>query len=242
MMTLEELRTEVDASTGEFLQDLEVTPGGAHVLVVTYVVDYPLVFATADMSEVGYYNSSVRTSLVEIRPDGPDGQVLTGTPSGIIDAFAIGENRKVWVSYEGVAEPGLEMVGLAWAPDGGRVYTVSNLWNGQPRLRVLVPPPVQTAITADLSTWPVLVRRPLTIAGRLGSEDNTRPGAQRLRVIRQDRRGLVHLPDLTTATDGTFSLIDRPRTTGETVYTFQFEGTDILLPTQQTVSLVVAKR
>jgi hypothetical protein len=229
-------------ATGAFLQDLEVTPDGAHVLVVTYDVDYPLVLSAADLSQVGYYNSSVRTSLVEIRPDGPDGQVLTATPSGVLDAFAIGENRKVWISYDGVAEPGLEVRGLAWAPDGRRVYTVSNLWSGQPHLRVLVPPPVQTAISAEPVTFPVLVRRPLAIAGRLSTEDNTRPGMRTLHVTRQDRRGLVTLPDLTTADDGTFRLNDRPRTTGETVYTLQFDGTDILLPTQYTISLTVAKR
>lgn len=217
-----------------------MTPDGANVLVVTHDRDYPIVFSVADMSEVGYYNSSVDTTLIAIRPDGA---VVTGTPTGILDAFAIGGTPKVWTSYDGLGEPGLEVHDLAWAPDGRRVYTVSDDWSIiQPVLRVLVPPPLQTSITADLLTWPVLVRQPMTIAGRLHPEDNTQPGAQTLRVTRQDRKGTVALPDLQTAADGTFRLTDRPRTTGETTYTFQFDGTDVLLPTQYAVTVAVAKR
>jgi hypothetical protein len=132
--------------------------------------------------------------------------------------------------------------GLAWAPDGRRVYTVSDDFSiGQPLLRVLVPPPLQTSIAADLLTWPVLVRQPMTIAGRLSPEDNTQPGVQAMHVTRQDRKGTVTLPDLKTAADGTFSLTDRPRTSGDTTYTFQFAGTDTLLPTQYAVTIPVAR-
>src|ERR687896_2519695 len=74
--------------------------------------------------------------------------------------------------------------------------------------------------------WPG--RRTAGGCTRWGTEDNTRPGAQALQVTRQDRRGLVTLPDLTTDPDGTFGLVDRPRTTGETVYTLRFGGTDSL--------------
>jgi hypothetical protein len=232
------VRASTDA-LGGFLRDLEVTPDGANVLVVTHEPDYPLVLSTADLSQVGYYDSSVGTTLVAVRPDGA---VVTGTPAGILDAFAIGENRKVWTSYDGLAEPGREVQGLAWAPNGRRVYTVSDDFSIiQPVLRVLAPPPLQTSIAADLLTWPVLVRQPMTIAGQLSIEDNTRPGVQTLHVTRQDRKGTVTLPDLATAADGTFSLTDRPRTSGDTTYTFQFGGTDALLPTQYAVTFPVAK-
>jgi DNA-binding beta-propeller fold protein YncE len=232
------VRASTDA-LGGFLRDLEVTPDGTGVLVVTHEPDYPLVLSVADMSQVGYYDGSVGTTLVAVRPDGA---VVTGTPAGILDAFAVGENRKVWTSYDGLAEPGLEVQGLAWAPNGGRVYTVSDDFSvGQPVLRVLVPPPLNTSIAAELLTWPVLVRQPMTIAGRLSIEDNTQPGVQTLHVTRQDRKGTVTLPDLKTAADGTFSLTDRPRTAGDTAYAFQFGGTDTLLPTQYAVTVPVAK-
>jgi DNA-binding beta-propeller fold protein YncE len=84
------VRGSTDAA-GAFLRDLQVTPDGANVLVVTHDRDYPIVFSVADMSEVGYYNSSVGTTLIAIRPDGA---VVTGTPTGILDAFAIGGPRR----------------------------------------------------------------------------------------------------------------------------------------------------
>jgi DNA-binding beta-propeller fold protein YncE len=232
------VRASTDA-LGGFLRDLEVTPDGADVLVIAHEPDYPLVFSVADMSQVGYYDSSVGTTLVAIRPDGA---VVTGTPTGILDAFSIGGTTKVWTSYDGLAAQGLEVQGLAWAPNGRRVYTVTDDFGGfQPLLRVLVPPPLQTSIAADLLTWPVLVRQPMTIVGRLIPEDNSRPGVQTLHVTRQDRKGTATLPDLTTSADGTFSLTDRPRTAGDTTYTFQFAGTDTLLPTQYAVTFPVAK-
>ena len=234
------VRASTDA-LGGFLRDLEVAPDGADVLVVTHEPDYPLVLSVADLSQVGYYDSSVGTTLVAVRPDGA---VVTGTPTGILDAFAIGEppTPKVWTSYDGLAEPGLEVQGLAWAPNGRRVYTVSDDFSaGQPLLRVLVPPPLLTSIAADLLTWPVLVRQPMTIAGRLSPEDNAQPGVQTIHVTRQDRKGTVTLPDLSTAADGTFSLTDRPRTSGDTTWTFQFDGTDTLLPTQYAVTVPVAR-
>jgi DNA-binding beta-propeller fold protein YncE len=80
------VRASTDA-LGGFLRDLEVTPDGANVLVVTHEPDYPLVLSVADLGQVGYYDSSVGTTLIAIRPDGA---VVTGTPTGILDAFAVG--------------------------------------------------------------------------------------------------------------------------------------------------------
>jgi DNA-binding beta-propeller fold protein YncE len=230
--------TRLDAGAG---QDLALTPDGTRVAVSTYNSWDTPVLSTADLSPVYAYDTPYLGESVAFAASG---QFAGGAADLAVNAYAIGENRKVWTFAENLGDSDLSVHALAWAPDGRRLYAVSSSsYNDRtPVLHVLAAPPVETFLSADLLTWPVRVRKPLTIEGRLTTEDNSLTGTRALQVTRQDRRGLVRLPDVTTGADGSYRLIDVPRTDGDTVYTIRFAGTEILLPTQYTYQFTVTRR
>jgi DNA-binding beta-propeller fold protein YncE len=228
--------TRLDAGLG---QDLALTPDGTRVAVSTYNSSDTPVLSTADLSPVDSYDTPYLSESVAFAANGQS----AGGASDLVVAYAVGENRKVWTFAENLGDSGLSVHALAWAPDGRRLYALSTSNDDRtPVLRVLAAPPVETFLSADLLTWPVRVRTPLTIEGRLTTEDNSVTGTRSLQVTRQDRRGLVRLPDVTTGTDGSYRLVDVPRTDGDTIYTIRFAGTEILLPTQYTYQLTVTRR
>jgi len=229
--------TPLDAGAGH---DLALTPDGTRVAVSTYNSWGTSMLSTADLSPVDSYDTPYLSQSVAYAANG---QFAGGAADLAVDAYAIGENRKVWTFAEDFGGSGLSVHALAWAPDGRRLYAVSTSDDARtPVLRVLAAPPIETFLSADLLTWPVRVRTPLTIEGRLTSEDNSLTGTRTLQVTRHDRRGLMRLPNVTTGPDGTYRLVDVPRTDGDTIYTIRFAGTEVLLPVQYTYQLSVTRR
>ncbi|WP_097866860.1 YncE family protein [Streptomyces sp. rh34] len=218
------------------LQDLSLTPDARQVVVSCAEPDMHQVFSTTDLSHQGQYAVDGNPVAVAVAPDGT---IATGTHAGggqpDVSLFTPGEEAafKNWdlpaTSDELYApEDTLRSAGLAWAPDGGRLFAVTEIGASHPTsvgLRVLDMPQVATSLTL---TAPATSPRnhDLTLTGRVVSPvplaaDST------VDVIRLDDPALgegTHIGTAPVAADGTFSFVDLPRAKGSVQYTAHYYG------------------
>jgi YVTN family beta-propeller protein len=218
-----------------------VTPDGSTIIAATpgeyQFTSKVAAYSTADMSEIVRYAAHGPVVSIAIAPDG---RIATSSSDWGLDMFVPGEIAPRWTVYQNFT-PGLDPAprGLAVGGDG-RLYLASN-FGGSTALTVLDPTPVETSFIFDNVPFPIRVGRSVTFQGTLATSDGSATGVRTIHVTRQDPRGTTTLPDVQTAVDGTFSVKDRPRTMGETVWTFTFDGTDRQLPTTYTITVPVSR-
>lgn len=207
---------------GSNCQDLALTPDGADVVVACGAPYQHPVYKVSDLSANGVYPSSTYPNAVAVSPGG---LVAAGTNSSYdvdVRVYRPGASAPMR-TYEFGSDALLATAGLAFSPDGTRLYAVTGPYGGPYSLRVLDNP---TAATSTLTlSAPASATRGATVAlsGALTSAEPVTAPVQ-LTVTKIDLAGTHSLPSVTTAADGTFSFNDTPAIGGTNTYRVSFAG------------------
>ncbi len=216
---------------GTFIADMAITPDGQDVVVASGSPYYQQVFKLSDLSPDGQYTTDSYPNSVAIAPDGTVAAGIRGWYSPDVYVFGAGgaAAKHSWdFGPVGGADEANELApaGLAWAPDGSRLFAVTqDLDGGTPALRVLTDPEKSgTQLTVSPAQFGV-PGQPLTVSGQLTSADPLAAG-QVLHVTRTDPADPdgTALSDVPVAADGTFTFTDTPTGTGTYAYAVTYPG------------------
>ncbi|MYX96029.1 Ig-like domain repeat protein [Streptomyces sp. SID486] len=215
---------------GDNLGDLQVTPDGKDVVVASGAPYYQQVFRTSDLNEDGKYVTDAYPNSVAIAPDGTVAAGIDGSydPDVYIFRPGSGEAVRTYDFPNTGTSSGSDLLadsGLAWAPDGSRLFAVTSNSAGTYSLRVLTAPTkALTTVTVDAPATAARAKK-LTVKGKVTTKAPLRAGT-RLTVTRTDLespRGRT-LPAAAVRADGTFSFTDTPPAGGKVRYTVAFAG------------------
>ncbi|MEU0332436.1 Ig-like domain repeat protein [Streptomyces sp. NPDC006193] len=221
-------RTASTREAGSNLGDLQVTPDGKDVVVASGAPYYQQVFRTSDLNENGKYVTDAYPNSVAIASDGTVAAGIDGTYDPDVYIFRPGSSEPVR-TYEFSGTSGgsdlLVRAGLAWAPDGSRLFAVTGNSQGVYSLRVLdAPAKAATAVTVDAPATAARAEK-LTVKGRVASPTALPAGAE-LTVTRTDLESPEGKALAATAVeaDGAFSFTDTPPAGGKVTYTVAYAG------------------
>ncbi|MFH8978660.1 hypothetical protein [Streptomyces sp. NPDC017890] len=210
------------------LRDLAVTPDGRSVVVAALVSPGYQTFRLDDLADQGTPAASPSPLAVAVAPDGT---VAGGTSNNSVDVpdlsfYAPGASAPLTTAELGGDTERLVDEGLAWAPDGSRVFAVTQQ-TGVMGLRFharQVATTVQT--TLALEAPPTSRRyRELAVTGTLAPAAGLAPGTT-VAVTRYDAAAPegTSLGSVTVAADGTFTVTDTPSRTGQVRYGVTYAG------------------
>ncbi|MEV7324164.1 Ig-like domain repeat protein [Streptomyces sp. NPDC093970] len=212
------------------LNDLQVTPDGKDVVVASGAPYYHQIFRTSDLDEDGKYTSGAYPNAVAIAPDGTvaGGSFAWYAPD--IYIFHPGSSEAVR-SYELPSTAGttgsdtLAAGGLAWAPDGSRLFAVTSNSDDVYSLREYdTPGRAATAVTVNAPATATRAK-PLTVTGTVTSTAALPAGTQ-VTVVRTDldAPGGRALPAVTVKADGSYTFTDTPQAGGKVTYRVSYAG------------------
>ncbi|MEV5732643.1 hypothetical protein [Streptomyces sp. NPDC052292] len=188
------------------VEDLVVTPDGGSVITANGSDYYHQRWRLSDLSEEVRYDTGAYPNAVAVDSRGT---VAAGiVAGGDWDAYLYRPGETT--AYRTVSlSPGYRDLvdrGLAWAPDGSRLFATRFPYSGEVVLDI-VTDVAKASSTITLSAPPTNpVGTPVTVTGRLSS---LIPFPKRRAVVTVTRSG-VGLPDVKVRRDGTFSFRDTP--------------------------------
>ncbi|MFJ5641071.1 Ig-like domain repeat protein [Streptomyces sp. NPDC093223] len=210
---------------GSNLGDLQVTPDGKDVVVASGAPYYQQVFKTSDLNEDGKYTSTNYPNAVAVAPDGT---VAGGTDSSYapdIYIFHPGSSEAVRDYELGDSGTLLAAGGLAWAPDGSRLFAVAYDGMGAYTLHGYdTPGRAATTVTVNAPATAARAKQ-LTVTGTVSSTAAL-PAGTRVAVTRTDLdspNGKA-LPAVTVRADGGYSFTDTPPAGGKVTYQVYYAG------------------
>ncbi|MFJ8507231.1 Ig-like domain repeat protein [Streptomyces avermitilis] len=215
---------------GGNLSDLAVTPDGKDVVTASGAPYYQAVYKISDLSADGRYQTNTYPNAVDIAPDGT---VAAGTFSWYdpdVHVFKPGVStpvRQYDLPNTGTSSGAdtLAGSGLAWSPDGSRLFAVSYNDKDVYSLRVFDDP--TKAATSLTMIAPVKATRGkvLSVSGTLTSAEALPAGAT-VSVTRTDVESPSGKPvgTATVAVDGSYTFSDTPPAGGKVTYTATYAG------------------
>ncbi|POX51224.1 YncE family protein [Streptomyces sp. Ru72] len=212
------------------LRDLALTPDGARVVVACASPYYHQAFRTADLADDGRYTTGHYPDSVAIAPDGTIAAGVDGASSPDVYLFTQGGSTafKTWdfPASSPYATNTLQSAGLAWAPDGSRIFAVTeDSGSSSLTLQVLDFPQVTTTVTVQAPASSPR-NQDLTLTGRLEAPVGFGAGTT-VDIWRLDDPAAGEgtlIGSATVAADGTFGYTDRPKAKGDVQYTVQYGG------------------
>ncbi|MEU6341433.1 hypothetical protein ABZ883_10865 [Streptomyces sp. NPDC046977] len=218
-----------DPNGASNLQDLTVTPDGKQILAASGAPYFHQVYRTSDLSSDGRYTTDAYPNAVAVAADGTVAAGIDGAyePDVYIFASQVDEPVRTYDLPSTGHSSGSDLLasgGLAWTPDGSRLFAVSSNDADVYSLRVLQDPTkAATTLTVNAPAT-ALPGRDVTVTGTLGSAVPFADGTT-VTVTRSDSATTdAPLGTATVAADGTFSLKDTPSTLGTTTYTVSYAG------------------
>ncbi|MFJ8488896.1 Ig-like domain repeat protein [Streptomyces sp. NPDC094038] len=215
---------------GSDVSDLQVTPDGKDVVVASGAPYYHQVYRTSDLGEDGKYTTTAYPNSVAIAPDGTVAAGSFAWYDPDLYIFHPGSSEAVR-SYDfpntghSSGADTLAAGGLAWAPDGSRLFAVTANDADVYSLREY-DAPGQAATTVTVNAPASATRaKQLTVTGTVSSATALPAGSQ-VTVVRTDLdtpNGRA-LPAVTVKADGTYSFTDTPPAGGKVTYTVSYAG------------------
>ncbi|QQM43212.1 hypothetical protein [Streptomyces liliifuscus] len=187
------------------VEDVAVTPDGNSVITANGSNYYHQRWRLSDLTEEAQYDTGAYPNSVAVDSHGTVAAGIVAGGEWDVYIYRPGETT----AYRTVAlSPGrADLVdrGVAWAPDGNRLFTTRFPYSGEVVLDV-VADVAKASSTITLSAPPTNpVGTPVTVTGKLTSLiPFPEPGA-----VTVTRNG-VELPDVKVEQDGTFSFSDTP--------------------------------
>ncbi|MFE0627349.1 Ig-like domain repeat protein, partial [Streptomyces sp. NPDC058864] len=158
------------------LQDLTVTPDGEQILAASGAPYFHQVYRTSDLSDDGRYSTKAYPNAVAVAPDGTVAAGIHGWYDPDVYIFKPDVDQQVRTydfpntGHSSGADT-LAPSGLAWAPDGSRLFAVSANDADVLSLRVLQDP-AKAATTLTVSAPATAVPgAEVTVTGTLGSTE-----------------------------------------------------------------------
>ncbi|MBP5868549.1 Ig-like domain repeat protein [Streptomyces scabiei] len=223
-------RTAAVDTGGGNMGDLAVTPDGQRVVVASGSPYHHQVFKTSDLTADGTYASDTYPNSVAIAPDGTVAAGIDGIYEPDIYIYEPGSTTSVR-EYDfpntGSGSGGDELPdsGLAWAPDGSRLFAVTYNDEGVYSLRTLdAPTRALTTLTVNAPATATRAKK-LTVKGKITSKAAF-PAGVKLTVTRTDLESTSGkaLAAVTVAADGSYGFSDTPPAGGKVKYTVKYAG------------------
>ncbi|MGW8883099.1 Ig-like domain repeat protein [Streptomyces sp. NPDC055749] len=223
------VRTAFITDSYSHTKDLALTPDGSH-LVTADVANRHFIRQTTDLAEVGTYPTEHYANGVAIASDGT---VAAGSDSSYapdVHVFKPGAStpvRQYDFPNTGTSS-GSDLLadgGLAWEPNGSRLFAVSSNSQGQFSLRVLTEP-TKSATTVTVNAPSTAARATkLTVTGKVAS-NTPFPAGARIAVTRVDMESPNGTAPSSVAlkADGTFSFTNSPPSGGKVTYKVVYAG------------------
>ncbi|WP_250001503.1 hypothetical protein [Actinoplanes sp. M2I2] len=178
----------------------------------------------ADLSTIQNYTAGTDGAAVAVKPDGTVAVGLGGTTSKAVSVFAPGSatpTRQFTLRGTGPLQRG----GLAWEPDGPRLFGVSG-GGGSYSLQIL-DDPAKLATSLRLTVpAKVVLGQTATITGVFAPV----PAGLPVVITRKDSAGSRRVGPSTVPATGTFRISDKPTRPGSVTYTAAFAGDDDYSP------------
>ncbi|MFE0806777.1 YncE family protein [Streptomyces sp. NPDC058794] len=212
------------------LQDAALTPDGRQVVIACAAAHYHQVLRTADLADSGTYTTGWSPTAVAVDPSGTTAAGVYGPSGPDVRLFAQG-NPTAYTAWDfpepsDYADTTLVPGGLAWAPDGSRIFAVTETsGTSSLSLHVLDHPQVATTVTVRAPASSPR-NQDLTLTGKLEAPVGFGAG-NTVDIWRIDDpmagEGTL-IGSANVAADGTFSYTDVPRAKGQVQYTVQYYG------------------
>lgn len=223
-------RTAAVGTDGGNMGDLAVSPDGKRVVVANAYPYHHQVFKTSDLTPDGTYASDSYPNSVAIAPDGTVAAGIDGIYEPDVYIYEPGSTtsiREYDFPNTGGSSGGDELPdsGLAWAPDGSRLFAVTYNDEGVYSLRTLdAPTKALTTITVNAPATATRAKK-LTVKGKVTSKAAF-PAGVKLTVTRTDLESTSGkaLAAVTVAADGSYSFSDTPPAGGKVKYTVKYAG------------------
>lgn len=224
-------RTAYTRTDGGNMRDLALSPDGTQVVVAS---GYPYThqgYRTSDLTPGIAYPSDAYPNAVDIAPNGMVAAGIEGWYSPDVYVYKQGSTTKPVRTYDfpntgtSSGSDTLDPAGLAWSPDGGRLFAVTVNSLGVRSLRVLTDP-VRSVTTVTVNAPAKATRgKKLTVTGTAASNSAFAAGA-RATVTRTDiesPKGKA-LPAVALKSNGAFSFTDTPPAGGTVTYKVSYAG------------------
>ncbi|WP_336246814.1 hypothetical protein [Streptomyces cupreus] len=212
------------------LQDVALTPDGRQIVVACAAAHYHQVLRTADLADDGIYTTNWSPTAVAVAPDSTIAAGVYGPSWPDVQLFTQG-NSTAYTAWDfpepsDYANTTLVSGGLAWAPDGSRIFAVTETSGSSSlTLQVLNHPQVATTVTVQAPASSPRNQN-LTLTGKLEAPVGFGAGST-VDIWRIDGpmagEGTL-IGSATVAADGTFNYTDQPKAKGDVQYTVQYYG------------------
>ncbi|GII53737.1 hypothetical protein Pth03_21260 [Planotetraspora thailandica] len=231
----------------ERIADLALTPDAGR-LITAGLGDTHRVWQTSDLTAESPYPTEFFPNAVAVASDGtvaagsdtpydPDVYVFTAGSTSAVRLYDFPDTSP---SISGADS--LEAEGLAWEPDGGRLFAVSRNYEGVHSLRVLTEPTMSVPTLTVTAPATATRAKPLTVKGTL-TATLPLPAGTPLAVTRTDAESPAgrSLGTKTLGANGAFSFTDTPPAGGKVTYKVSYAGDATHTPASASASVTVSR-
>ncbi|MFE3718442.1 WD40 repeat domain-containing protein [Streptomyces cyaneofuscatus] len=225
-------RTAKLRSDASNVSDIAVSPDGTQLVVASGAPYFHQVYRTSDLRAEQGYTSKHYPNAVDIAPNGTVAAGIEGSYDPDIYIYPKGASKTVPVRTYDFPNTGthsgsdhLESAGLAWAPDGSRLFAVSVNSEGTRSFRVLTDP-TRSVATLSISAPAKATRaKALTVKGSVKASVAL-PAGTPVTVTRTDVESPKGKSLGTVKTDakGAFTFKDTPPAGGKVTYKATYAG------------------
>lgn len=230
------------------ISDVAVTPGGTQFLAACANGDGR--FSTQTLAQLGQYDTAIFPNAVAVSADGTVavgvmGRGSTSPPASGPDVSIYAQDSTtplasydLWTSGQTLAGKG-----LAWSPDGSRLFAISygaTTATGLPfSFHVFYPPLAQSQLTVSGPAHsPIGTAIPIT--GKITLASGEAVGTVTITRTTSGGSGGKNFTVPVSST-GTFTLRDAPPALGSYTYVASWAGTDKIAPASDTYRVLVTK-
>ncbi len=234
---------------GGNMRDLALSPDGTQVVVASAAPYYHQVYRTSDLRAEKGYTSDAYPNAVDIAPNGTVAAGLHGWYEPDVYIYPKGASKTAPVRTYDFPNTGmssgsdtLEPAGLAWAPDGSRVFAVTVNSEGSRSFRVLTDPNKSVATVTVSAPAKAARAKALTVKGSLRASVAI-PAGTSLTVTRTDVESPKGKSLRTVKTDakGAFTFKDTPPAGGKVTYKVAYAGSAKHTAASRSASVTVSR-